>query len=65
MLDPTKDIRNSSDSDNAVSYFAIRHARQAGINLAIQANTAIVTTVNGKIVWIPAAELIQQRQLAA
>ena len=50
MLDPTKDIRNSSDSDNAVSYFAIRHARQAGINLAIQANTAIVTTVNGKIV---------------
>ena len=36
---------------------------QAAIDLAIQTNTAIVTTIDGKIVRIPAAELIKQRQL--
>ena len=62
---PSKDIRNSSDPDIAGSYYAMQRAGQAAIDLAIQTNTAIVTTVNGKIVRIPAAELIKQRQLKA
>jgi len=62
---PSKDIRNSSYPDIAGSYYAMQRADQAAIDLAIQTNTAIVTTVNGKIVRIPAAELIKQRQLTA
>lgn len=52
---PSKDIRNSSDPDIAGSYYAMQRADQA----------AIVTTVDGKIVRITAAELIKQRQLSA
>ena len=62
---PSKDIRNSSDPDIAGSYYAMQRAGQAATDLAIQTNTAIVTTVNGKIVRIPAAEFIKQRQLTA
>jgi hypothetical protein len=62
---PSKDIRNSPDPDIAGSYYAMQRAGQAAIDLAIQTNTAIVTTVNGKIVRIPAAELIKKRQLTA
>jgi hypothetical protein len=61
MIIPSKDIRNSSDPDIAGSYNAMQRAGQAAIDLAIQTNTAIVTTINGKIVRIPAAELIKQR----
>lgn len=43
----------------------MQRAGQAAIDLAIQTNTAIVTTVDGKIVRITAAELIKQRQLSA
>ena len=64
-LTPSKDIRNSSDPDIAGSYYAMQRAGQAAIDLAIQTNTAIVTTVNGKIVRIPAAELIKKRQLTS
>ena len=63
MTIPSKDTRNSSDPDIAGSYYAMQRAGQAAIDLAIQTNTAIVTTVDGKIVRIPAAELIKQRQL--
>jgi hypothetical protein len=63
MITPTSDIRNSTDPDISGSFYAIQRARQAAIDLAIQTNTAIVTTINGKIVRIPAAELIKQRQL--
>jgi hypothetical protein len=63
MIIPTPDIRNSLDPDISGSFFAIQRARQAAIDLAIQTNTAIVTTIDGKIVRIPAAELIKQRQL--
>ena len=63
MITPTPDIRNSTDPDISGSFYAIQRARQAAIDLAIQTNTAIVTTINGKIVRIPAAELIKQRQL--
>jgi len=61
MITPTPDIRNSTDPDIAGSYYAIQRARKTAIDLAIQTNTAIVTTVDGKIVRIPAAELIKQR----
>lgn len=57
-----KDIRNSSDPDIAGSYNAMQRAGKAAIDLAIQTNTAIVTSINGKVVRIPAAELIKQRQ---
>jgi hypothetical protein len=63
MIIPTPDILNSSDPDIAGSYYALQRARQSAIDLAIQTNTAIVTTVDGKIVRITAAELIKQRQL--
>jgi hypothetical protein len=59
------DIRNSPDPDIAGSYYAMQRAGQAAIDLAIQTNTAIVTMVDGKIVRIPAAELIKKRQLTA
>jgi len=65
MTIPINDIRNSSDPDIAGSYYAMQRARQAAIDLAIQTNTAIVTTVDGKIVRITAAELIKQRQLTS
>lgn len=63
MITPSKDIRNSPDPDIAGSYYAMQRAGQAAIDLAIQTNTAIVTMVDGKIVRIPAAELIKRRQL--
>ena len=62
-LTPSKDIRNSSDPDIAGSYYAMQRAGQAAIDLAIQTNTAIESTVEGKIVRTPAAELIKQCQL--
>jgi hypothetical protein len=62
MTIPSNDIRNSSDPDISGSYYAMQRAGQAAIDLAIQTNTAIVTTVDGKIVRITAAELIKQRQ---
>jgi len=43
----------------------MQRAGQAAIELAIQTNTAIETTVDGKIVRITAAELIKQRQLTS
>jgi hypothetical protein len=65
MTDASNDIRNSPDPDIAGSYHAMQRAGQAAIDLAIQTNTAIVTTIDGKIVRIPAAELIKQRQLTS
>ena len=62
MQTNSKDIRNSSDPDIAGSYNAMQRAGKAAIDLAIQTNTAIVTSINGKIVRIPAAELIKRRQ---
>ena len=60
-----KDIRNSPDPDIEGSYYAMQRAGQAAIDLAIQTNTEIITTVDGEIVRIPAAELIKKRQLTA
>jgi len=61
MTNPSNDIRNSPDPDIAGSYYAMQRAVQAAIDLSIQTNTAIVTTIDGKIVRIPAAELIKHR----
>jgi hypothetical protein len=65
MTIPINDIRNSTDPDISGSYYAMQRAGQAAIDLAIQTNTAIVTTVDGKIVRITATELIKQRQLTS
>ncbi len=56
---------NSPDPDIVGSYYAMQRAGKAAIDLAIQTNTAIVTSVNGKAVRIPAAELIKQRQITS
>jgi len=63
MVDATKDIRNSTDPDIAGSYNAMQRAGKAAVDLAIQTNTAIVTSINGKVVRITAAELVKQRQV--
>jgi hypothetical protein len=63
MGTPLKDIRNSLDPDIAGSYNAMIRAGQSAIDLAIQTNTAIVTSINGKVVRIPAAELIKKAKL--
>jgi hypothetical protein len=57
---PTPDIRNSPDPDISGSYYAMQRAGQAAIDLAIQTNTAIIISVDGKIVRIPASELIKR-----
>jgi len=62
---PINDIRNSSDPDIAGSYYAMQRAGQAAIDLAIQTNTAIVTTVNVNIVRITVTELIKHKQLTS
>jgi hypothetical protein len=58
-------ILNSPDPDIRGSYYAMQRAGKAAIDLAIQTNTAIVTSINGKVVRIPASKLIKQRQLSA
>ena len=65
MTIPINDIRNSSDPDIAGSYYAMQRAGQAAIDLAIQTNTAIVTTVNVNIVRITVTELIKHKQLTS
>jgi hypothetical protein len=59
---PTPDfyIINSPDPDISGSYYAMQRARQAAVDLAIQTNTAIITSVDGKVVRIPASELIKR-----
>ena len=57
-----KDIRLSDDPDLAGSYAAMQRAGQSAIDLAIQTNTAIVVERDGKIIRIPAADLIQQQK---
>ena len=63
MSTKVRDIRDSADPDISGSYYAMQRAGQAAIDLAIQTNTAIVTMLDGKVMRIPAAELIKQRQV--
>lgn len=65
MTLPINDIRNFSDPDISGYYYAMQRVGQAVIDLAIQTNTAIVPTVDSKIVRITAAKLIKQRQLTS
>ncbi len=58
----TKDIRTSSDPDLAGSYEAMERAARAAQDLAIQTNTGIVVSVDGKNVELNAADLIKLRE---
>ena len=58
----TRDIRLSTESDLAGSYAAKQRVGKSVIDLAIQTNTAIVTMIDGKVVRIPAEELIKRRE---
>jgi hypothetical protein len=58
----TRDIRLSTDSDLAGSYAAMQRVGKSVVDLAIQTNTAIVTMIDGKVVRIPAEELIKRRE---
>ncbi len=55
----TKDIREAKDSDLRTSMAALQRAALAARKTAIQTNTGIVIQRNGKLVRIPAAELLQ------
>ena len=57
-----KDIRSSSDLDLAGSYAAMERAARAAQDLAIQTNTGIIISKDGKPVLITADELIKMRE---
>jgi uncharacterized iron-regulated protein len=57
-----KDILTSSDPDLAGSYAAMERAARAAQDLAIKTNTGIVVAVDGLIVELTAADLIQMRE---
>jgi hypothetical protein len=59
----TKDIRSSNDPDLAGSYAAMQRAAISAQDLAIQTNTGIVVSVDGKPRVISAKELLQMREL--
>ena len=54
----TKDIRTSSDPDLAGSYAAILRAARSAQDIAIQTNTAILVSIDGKDVCLTADEVI-------
>jgi hypothetical protein len=57
-----KDIRSSSDPDLAGSYEAMERAARTAQDLAIQTNTGIVVSVDGKNIELTAADLIKLRE---
>lgn len=57
----TKDIRTSSDPDLAGSFAAMERAARSAQELAIQTNTGIVVSIDGKNVELSAAELLKLR----
>jgi hypothetical protein len=57
-----KDIRNSSDPDLAGSYAAMLRAARAAEDLAIQTNTSILVSLDGKDVELMAEDLIKLRE---
>lgn len=61
----TKDIRSSSDPDLAGSYAAMQRAAISAQDLAIQTNTGIVVSVDGKSQLISAKKLLEMRELEA
>ena len=61
----TKDITTSTDPDLAGSYAAMERAARAAQDLAIQTNTGIIISKDGKPVLITADELIKMREQEA
>jgi hypothetical protein len=60
-----KDIRSSSDLDLVGSYAALLRAARAAEDLAIQTNTSIIVSIDGKAVRLTADELIKMREQKA
>ena len=60
-----KDIRSSSEPDLAGSYATMERAARAAQDLAIQTNTGIIISKDGKPVLITADELIKMREQEA
>lgn len=56
-----KDIRTSSDLDLAGSYAALLRAARSAEDLAIQTNTYILVSIDGKDVRLTAEDLIKMR----
>lgn len=56
-----KDIRMSSDPDQAGSYEAMLRAACSAEDLAIQTNTYILVSIDGKDVRLTAEDLIKMR----
>ena len=61
----TKDITTSTDQDLAGSYAALLRAARAAEDLAIQTNTSIIVSIDGKDVRLTADELIKMREQEA
>jgi hypothetical protein len=60
-----KDIRTSSDPDLAGSFAAIQRAARSAQDLAIQTNTSIVVSLDGRDVELTADDLIKMRDQEA
>jgi hypothetical protein len=56
-----KDIRTSSDPDQAGSYAAMLRAARSAEDLAIKTNTYILVSIDGKDVRLTAEDLIKRR----
>jgi len=56
------DIRASSDPDLAGSYAAMLRAAKAAEDLAIQTNTSIIVSIEGKQVQLSAQDLLKMRE---
>ena len=59
-----KDIRTSTDPDLAGSYAAMLRAAKSAEELAININTSILVSIDGKDVELTAADLIKLREKA-
>jgi hypothetical protein len=56
-----KDIRMSSDPDQAGSYAAMLRAARSAEDLSIKTNTYILVSIDGKDVRLTADDLIKRR----
>ena len=58
----TQDIRASSDPDLAGSYDAMLRAARSAEDIAIQTNTSVLVSIDGKDVELTASDLISRRK---
>jgi hypothetical protein len=61
----SKDIRTSSDPDLAGSYAAILRAARSAQDIAIQTNTSILVSIDGKDVCLTADDIKKLREKEA